>query len=395
MIIFGGRGSGNTVYNDLWVYNFEENSWEEIVVPDGPKGRYGFSAFIDENELFIFGGFEGSKGQVYSDFWALDFNEKIWKWRELNSTKYSNEFLGRYHHSITRTPTGGIVIIGGRNMDHTLCLYVEEGESRDRSINRFPDVTSVQVNDSIPSEVVGAWVRSAYDGSIDRDLTSSGQEIWKSLIKQYKITRQIIANRRQKIRELGIDGDGIFSDCTFKIASDHVVPCHKVLLLRNSEFLQCDIGINFSEKSDEIVLSDISFTTFNYLKTFFYACAVYFLPEHVFDVLIISNKYHISGLLNMCECYIRDNLSLFDPFQVLSLALNVKSKHLLEFVKWHMKVNFDEISTQRKFTEIDKEIQAEIYAEQWPGEKYKTVHAEWEKKVAGTYKKDEDKCVVQ
>jgi hypothetical protein len=57
------------------------------------------------------------------------------------------------------------VIIGGRNMDHTLCLYVEEGESRDKTVEKEVELTEVKMAPEVSSEVAMAWVRSAYDGT--------------------------------------------------------------------------------------------------------------------------------------------------------------------------------------------------------------------------------------
>jgi N-acetylneuraminic acid mutarotase len=32
LVVFGGRGAGNTVFKDIWVFDFETNTWEEIQV---------------------------------------------------------------------------------------------------------------------------------------------------------------------------------------------------------------------------------------------------------------------------------------------------------------------------------------------------------------------------
>jgi hypothetical protein len=40
MYIFGGRGSEQTVFTDLWCYDIEANVWHEIAVEEGTKFRY-------------------------------------------------------------------------------------------------------------------------------------------------------------------------------------------------------------------------------------------------------------------------------------------------------------------------------------------------------------------
>lgn len=94
----------------------------------------------------------------------------------MNQSEYRKEFLGRYHHTITKTPDGGIVILGGRfvlvllflyffrNMDHTLCLFVEEGEERDKSVSTSKNVDQITVSNLVPNELVPGWIEYIYNG---------------------------------------------------------------------------------------------------------------------------------------------------------------------------------------------------------------------------------------
>jgi len=277
-------------------------------------------------------------------------------------------------------------------MDHTLCLYVEEGESRDKGVNSSENVVAVAVSDAVPSEVVGAWVRSAYDGIIERDLSAGGTENWNSITKQYKIKRQLLGARKQKIRELALDSDGIFLDLVFKLSGDVVALGHKVLLLCNEQFLQCDFGSNVSDKTSEISLSDIDFDTFRQIKAFFYCCDLDLTPQNVFDVLKAALKYHISGLANICEYYVIDHFGDLDCFSALSIARKVKSNMLNDYIMWHMKVQFDNIKDRKEFSELEDETYRTLVKDQWPGEKYHAAVAEWEKSINTA--KDE-KCVIQ
>lgn len=60
--------------------------------------------------------------------------------------------LGRYHHQVVFDKTKGrIIVLGGRNEDHTLCLYVEEGleinEHTKQSIKLKPPIRSLKIAD--------------------------------------------------------------------------------------------------------------------------------------------------------------------------------------------------------------------------------------------------------
>jgi len=383
----------------LWVFDFATNAWEKVEVANGPKGRYGFAAFIDENELFVFGGFEGGKGVVYNDLWALDLTAKKWKWRELNQSEYRQEFLGRYSHTLTRTPGGGLVILGGRNMDHTLCLYVEEGEERDKTVNASKDVVELTVSDVMPSAVVGAWIRSAYDGVLERNLSAADKDVWTAITAKHKIKRTLLVARKQKIRELALDSDGIFPDMTFKIAGDRVVPGHRILLLSNEEFLKSTPGQGFNSTTKEVAMTDVDIETFKYVKGFFYGCDIDMLPSHVIPVLSVAIKHNINGLKLLCEYRLIQNFADYDIFKLLKSAQACKSKTIVDYTMWYMRVNYESIKNKKEFADLDEETAETITKGQWPGQRYLNLKEEWDKKAAAAAaeaegKKDE-KCVVQ
>jgi hypothetical protein len=87
LLIFGGLNK-RTRYNDVWVCNVEEKTWQEVdVTPDEeggghPEPRAHFSATRFGNRILIFGGYGGS-GQVYADMWVLHTADGAYRWENL------------------------------------------------------------------------------------------------------------------------------------------------------------------------------------------------------------------------------------------------------------------------------------------------------------------------
>lgn len=74
---FGGR-DGETVYDDLWAFDLETDSWS-VVTPEGdtPPARFGHNAvWVEEIGLVVFAGQGGST--FYNDLWAYDPGENTW-----------------------------------------------------------------------------------------------------------------------------------------------------------------------------------------------------------------------------------------------------------------------------------------------------------------------------
>lgn len=79
MVIFGGCDIDNEKLNDLWIYNFENGSWTEILSDPvrSPLPRSGHSAALHNNLMLIFGGiFEVTK--ELNDLMAFDFATNQW-----------------------------------------------------------------------------------------------------------------------------------------------------------------------------------------------------------------------------------------------------------------------------------------------------------------------------
>ena len=87
VVMFGGWKGGEEVFNDLWVYDFNSNTWTEKDFTGGPhkRCRYG-RAYIPERDVIVYThGYGGVDGDM-DDTWAYDCNENTWSKVEMTGT---------------------------------------------------------------------------------------------------------------------------------------------------------------------------------------------------------------------------------------------------------------------------------------------------------------------
>jgi hypothetical protein len=82
IILFGGRGSG--LFNDTWLYDFQNSSWTELFPSLSPSPRLGsaMTRIWNEDKIILFGGQQGTT--LLSDTWS--FNITNLEWSSINTT---------------------------------------------------------------------------------------------------------------------------------------------------------------------------------------------------------------------------------------------------------------------------------------------------------------------
>lgn len=68
MVIFGGNAKGFKS-NDLWLYHFKENKWEEIKIDLSPVERSNHASALINDKLYIFGGKDIDNNKL-KDLWV-------------------------------------------------------------------------------------------------------------------------------------------------------------------------------------------------------------------------------------------------------------------------------------------------------------------------------------
>ncbi|MCW4051153.1 MAG: hypothetical protein NWE89_15630 [Candidatus Bathyarchaeota archaeon] len=88
MILFGGSGGGNNMMGDTWLYDYMENTWEQVDSDVTPSGRSCSSMVYDSvNDLVVmFGGSDNGASDAMDDTWILDMEIQQWSLVEETTT---------------------------------------------------------------------------------------------------------------------------------------------------------------------------------------------------------------------------------------------------------------------------------------------------------------------
>ena len=110
VMLFGGEGAHQNLFNDLIVYN--NNNWEYVTpVNDPPEPRRDHEAWMQGNIMYIYGGI--GEDALFNDMWSYDISDNEWNEVALSGTRP----CARYGQSNTPVSDGSILILGGTNSD--------------------------------------------------------------------------------------------------------------------------------------------------------------------------------------------------------------------------------------------------------------------------------------
>ncbi|MFX0063632.1 MAG: Kelch repeat-containing protein [Candidatus Hermodarchaeota archaeon] len=80
IVLFGGHNQ-HTILNDTWVYDFSSNNWTEIFPETSPSVRYGHTMVYNPSnqKVILFGGHSDvSYREINNDLWMYDYNSNSW-----------------------------------------------------------------------------------------------------------------------------------------------------------------------------------------------------------------------------------------------------------------------------------------------------------------------------
>jgi hypothetical protein len=151
LIIFGGQA--NTLLNDLHEYDIIAQTWTKLASSSNewlPAPRYGHTATLWKDKMFIFGGCDNN-GFCSSDLFTFDIVARRWL-----PVQHFLMIEERYHHTAELYSDSGLLyIIGGCNKRQALSTVFEI------NLNNF----SVRKCESLPQARYG-HVSCIKDGNI-------------------------------------------------------------------------------------------------------------------------------------------------------------------------------------------------------------------------------------
>ncbi len=86
VVFWGGDHDSYGHYDEMWLFNLVDSSWQNIQTTIKPDGRYAHGIVnFGENRIFLFGGADGKEGILYNDSWLF--------------TLQPNEYIEEYYSS--------------------------------------------------------------------------------------------------------------------------------------------------------------------------------------------------------------------------------------------------------------------------------------------------------
>lgn len=95
--LFGGKSEtgtgGSYLHNDLWRFDGQQDSWQNLQPANAPEKRYGHSAVENNGKLYIMNGI-GANNKILNDVWVYDAGKGTWvKEQSIDAPS------GRYNHA--------------------------------------------------------------------------------------------------------------------------------------------------------------------------------------------------------------------------------------------------------------------------------------------------------
>lgn len=133
VILHGGRTNFGDEFDDLWLFDLSDNSWNEIMIPNVPSARndYALASSLNDDNIILFGG--NNEIEYYNDTWIYNTEENEW-----NKMTIFEKPPSRSSHKMSPIyGTDKIVLFGGHYFDGKNWYYYNDTWIYDMSMNNW------------------------------------------------------------------------------------------------------------------------------------------------------------------------------------------------------------------------------------------------------------------
>ncbi len=117
MYIFGGKGDGGQVFNDLWELDVEKWAWKLCITTTAPPSpRLGHCAIAVGGKVVVFGGWDGRVAN--NELWCYDREALNWSRPKTSGTP---PCARQGHVGVLHVPGGRVLICAGASYDAVGC----------------------------------------------------------------------------------------------------------------------------------------------------------------------------------------------------------------------------------------------------------------------------------
>jgi hypothetical protein len=310
MIIYGGQSDSSQTMNTIFEFSFIDNSWKTIspeIKKEGMllattkeleiSGRYGHTANIFNDTMYIFGGVSSSK-HLLNDLW--EFNLKKLTWKRLETPFNSTIPFPVHGHKSMLSAENQIFIFGGYNdklyfnQIHSYNIHTTKWEKIRVHGNKSKDF---QIKDfSNGSLTFDGKVGIYYIGGKNEKGTSSELLHFEFERKNATISvnNEELSKGFAKLLE-----ENETSDLEI-IVKGEKFNAHKIIIS------SCDELKSLISEDGKIVIDDIYPDTFNDVLEYLYG-NVPKMTSNISLVLMAAKKFKIKPLVNYCCHLLQEN----------------------------------------------------------------------------------------
>jgi len=300
--VFGGYGYGNKVSGDFWKYSIFEDKWSLVQKDQAPSARYGHTANVYQDKLYIYGGYS-SKG-FHRDFYSYDFIKAEWsviptegppKRRRHNSLVLTDESSGQ----------GRIVLYGGAYLS---CTYNDLWEYR------FPSLVH------IPSDKIVDDFSYLFEHA-----------------KEY------------------------FSDVTFLLVEEgKEIHAHKNILAVRSEYFKSLFTSGLKESYEKVIKINEKYDDFRVLLQFLYSGRADVHLGNCIGLIYLSDLYYVPRLKKICESKVTEGIEISNVIDIFKQADFYKLAQLRKVCLGYISRNYKELITKGSLNGLEASYLLEI-----------------------------------